>query len=57
MICPFYLWCKGHNKRGSTDELVLEERIALVMVTYAPNLWKVFLNYASDATGKVNVLD
>jgi hypothetical protein len=47
------LWCKGHYKRGATDELVLEERIALVMITYAPNLWRVFLNYATDAVGKI----
>lgn len=52
-ICPLYLWCKGHHKRGSSDELVLEERILLVMSTYAPNLWKVFLTYSADAVGKI----
>lgn len=42
-----------HYKRGSVDPLVLEERIQLVMSTYAPNLWKVFLTYACDAVGKI----
>ncbi len=23
------------------------------MITYAPNLWRVFLNYATDAVGKI----
>ena len=23
------------------------------MMTYAPNLWKLFLNYATDAVGKI----
>jgi hypothetical protein len=54
VICPFYIWCcRGHQKRGASDPLVLEERIALVMIAYAPNLWKVFLNYATDAVGKI----
>lgn len=33
--------------------LVLEERILLLLITYAPNLWRVFLTYAQDAVGKV----
>ena len=40
---------KGRYKRGSADTLVLEERILLVLTTYAPNLWKVFLTYCTDA--------
>jgi hypothetical protein len=47
------MWCKGHHKRGSRDVLVLEERILLLMTTYAPNLYRVFLTYAHDAVGKV----
>lgn len=52
-ICPLYVWCKGHHKRGSRDVLVLEERILLLMTTYAPNLYRVFLTYGHDAVGKV----
>ena len=33
--------------------LVLEDRIPLLLMTYAPNLWRVFLVYAQDAVGKV----
>ena len=47
------MWCKGHHKRGSKDVLVLEERILLLMTTYAPNLYRVFLTYGHDAVGKV----
>lgn len=54
VICPFYLWSKGRYKRGSTDPLVLEERILLVLNTYAPNLWRVFLTYATDVVGKIS---
>ncbi len=65
VICPLYVWSnstsnpsgKHHEKRGSTDPLVLEARILLLMVTYAPNLWRVFLTYAQDASGKVSVVD
>jgi len=53
VICPLFVWCKGHHKRGSKDVLVLEERILLLMTTYAPNLFRVFLTYAHDAVGKV----
>jgi hypothetical protein len=53
VICPLFVWTKGHHKRGSRDVLVLEERILLLLTTYAPNLWRVFLTYAHDAVGKV----
>jgi len=57
VICPFHLWCReDHAKQGSVDPLVLEERILLVMTTYAPNLWRVFLTYATDAVGMVTLL-
>ena len=50
------LWSRGgHHKRGARDVLVLEERILLLMNTYAPNLYKVFLTYAHDAVGKVSI--
>lgn len=51
-LCPLYAWCKGHSKRGSTDVLVLEDRIPLLLLTYSPNLWRVFLLYAQDVVGK-----
>lgn len=53
MVLPLFVWCKGHCKLGSTDILLKEERIALALLTYSPNLWKVFLTYAADAVGKV----
>lgn len=53
VMCPLFVWCKGHHKRGSRDVLVLEERILLLMTTYAPNLYRVFLTYGHDAVGKV----
>jgi hypothetical protein len=56
VICPLFVWTKGHHKRGSRDVLVLEERILLLLTTYAPNLWRVFLTYAHDAVGKVSVV-
>ena len=40
-ILSLYAWSQGHSKRGSTDPLVTEERIVLLLTTYAPNLWKV----------------
>eukprot|EP01034_Spumella_vulgaris_P028215 gene28215-35034_t len=52
-ICPLFVWSKGRQKRGSTDVLVLEERILLILTLYSPNLWKVFLTYAQDAVGKI----
>jgi len=52
-ILPLYIWCsQGHSKLGTTDPLVADERIALLFMTYAPNLWKVFLSYACDSTSK-----
>ena len=32
--------------------LVREERIPILAITYAPNLWKLFLMYARDPVGK-----
>lgn len=40
-ILPLYAWSQGHAKRGSVDELVKEERVVLILATYAPNIWKV----------------
>ena len=57
VICPLFVWCKGHHKRGSRDVLVLEERILLLMVTYAPNLYRVFLTYGHDAVNKVYIVN
>lgn len=37
---PLRRW-PGKNKNSLRDPLLLEERIALVLITYAPNLWKV----------------
>ena len=33
-LVPLYGWCKGHHKRGSTDILVLEDRIPLLSNKY-----------------------
>ena len=52
-ILPLSCWAKGHHKRGSTDTLVTDERIVLLLMTYAPNLWRVFLSYAQDCRAKV----
>jgi hypothetical protein len=35
---------------------VLEDRIPLLMLTYASNLWRVFLLYAQDVVGKTQDL-
>ena len=32
--------------------LVMEDRLPLLLLTYAPNLWRVFLMYAQDVVGK-----
>lgn len=53
IIIPLFVWCYKHEKRGSQDILVLEERILLLLTMYSPNIWKVFLTYAHDATQKV----
>jgi hypothetical protein len=53
VILPMYVWSQGHSKLGSTDQLMREERISLLLHTYAPNLWRVFLMYAQDSNGKV----
>ena len=53
-IVPLFIWChQGHSKLGTTDPLVADERIALLLLTYAPNLWKVFLSYACDSGSKI----
>ena len=52
-IVPLYAWSLGHSKVGSEDCLVREERVSLLMVTYAPNIWRVFLFYAQDVNAKV----
>lgn len=52
-MLPLFCWSKGHHKRGSTDTLVTDERIVLLLMTYAPNLWRVFLAYAQDCHAKV----
>jgi hypothetical protein len=52
-MLPLSCWSKGHYKRGSTDTLVSDERIVLLLMTYAPNLWRVFLAYAQDCRAKV----
>lgn len=36
-----------------SDPLLHDARILLVLITYASNLWKVFLTYATDAVGKL----
>jgi len=52
-ILPLYVWCShGHSKLGTTDPLVADERIALLMMTYAPNLWKLFLSYSCDSKSR-----
>jgi hypothetical protein len=52
-MVPLSAWCNGHMKNGSVDALVTDERIALLLSTYSPNLWKVFLMYAHDILGKL----
>ena len=52
-VLPIYAWSQGHSKRGSSDPLVTEERIVLLLVTYAPNLWKVFLMYCQNYQAKI----
>jgi hypothetical protein len=42
-----------HNKKGCVDPLLLDARIALLLVAFAPNLWKTFLLYAQDTNQKV----
>ena len=51
IFVPMLCWC-DHLKVGSMDILVKEERIALLAMTYLPNLWKVFLFYAREVVGK-----
>jgi hypothetical protein len=53
-LVPLMAWTRerSHNKRGSTDVLVKEERIALLLATYSPNIWKVFLMYAHNSIKK-----
>jgi len=56
-VLPLFTWSQGHEKRGATDILVIEGRILLLMQTYAINLWKVFLFYAVDQSGRIPNLD
>lgn len=54
VIVPMFPWCKHRlSKRYTNDPILREERILLVLTTYAPNLWKVFLTYCADAVGKI----
>eukprot|EP01038_Epipyxis_sp_PR26KG_P014897 gene14897-20034_t len=57
VMAPLFVWCKGHYKRGCQDMLLLEERILLLVLLYSPNLWRVFLTYATDALGKVTEIN
>eukprot|EP00605_Chrysophyceae_sp_TOSAG23-4_P000689 GSChrysophyteH1.ASY1.ANO1.773.1 assembled CDS len=46
---PLYAWKVGNNEKlGTIDPLLADERIALLLMAYAPNLWKLFLMYAGD---------
>jgi hypothetical protein len=56
-VLPLYGWCLGHDKRGCEDPLVSDERIALLLMTYAPNLWKVFLAYSQDSSHRPPNID
>jgi hypothetical protein len=51
-VLPLYAWCLGHDKQGVTDVMVSDERIALLLMTYAPNLWRVFLAYSQDSSNR-----
>jgi hypothetical protein len=45
-VLPLYVWSQDHFKAGSQDPLLRDPRISLLLMTYAPNLWRVFLHYA-----------
>eukprot|EP00606_Chrysophyceae_sp_TOSAG23-5_P000664 GSChrysophyteH2.ASY1.ANO1.1716.1 assembled CDS len=52
-VLPLYTWkLEKHDKLGCVDPLLTDERIALLFMTYAPNLWMVFLMYAGDINHK-----
>ena len=57
VVLPMYAWTQSHCRKGCTDPLLLEPRVHLVLSTYAPNLWKVFLMYAQDLNGKMSSLN
>ena len=65
IILPLYSWTNlvGKSvkagaeryrglKRGTTDPLMQDERVLLLLNAYSPNLWLVFLNYARDTVGR-----
>jgi hypothetical protein len=56
-LVPLYSWSVGNEKRGTTDPLLQDERIALLLVTYMPNLWRLFLAYAQDSHCKGPEID
>lgn len=56
-LIPLYSWSVGNEKRGTVDPLLQDERIALLLVTYMPNLWRVFLAYAQDSVCKAPEMD
>jgi hypothetical protein len=56
-LLPLYSWTVDNDKRGTQDPLLQDERIALLIVTYMPNLWKVFLAYACDSFHKSPEID
>lgn len=56
-LIPLYSWSVGNEKCGTVDPLLQDERIALLLVTYMPNLWRVFLAYAQDSHCKAPEMD
>ena len=57
VILPMFTWTQHHCRKGCKDPLLLEPRVHLLFSTYAPNLWKVFLMYAQDLSGKMSSLN
>jgi hypothetical protein len=53
VLLPLYVWLNGHYKLGTIDPLMSDARVTLMANVYAPNIWKVFLMYASDLNGRV----
>ena len=59
-IVPLYVWQQNYHQLGCVDPLLTDRKVLLILLSYAPNLWKVFTTYGQflcsiKAEGGLNI--
>ena len=59
-IVPLYVWQQNYHQLGCIDPLLTDRKVLLILISYAPNLWKVFTTYGQflcsiKAEGGLNI--